>query len=187
MSDPQKIWQRQPTETTPMTLEDIRRKIHSLENRQRAAAIVWISIALALLFPFTRLFLKTPGLTSRLGLGVLMCWAVFGSWQAYRYLWPRGFLTDGNFRASLDFYRAQLEKKRDHNRHVWRRTRMNWCFVGLALFIGPGLISALGQPGTLSRAFPFFVLLGLWLALYFIMEKRTERQLQHEIDQLNQL
>jgi uncharacterized membrane protein YfcA len=89
--------------------------------------------------------------------------------------------------TSLDFYRSELERKRDYERHIWRRSGVPFCFAGLALAIIPELIPALQTPRLLLNAAPFFVLLAIWFVLFFFIRKRNRVKLQREIDELDAL
>jgi len=46
----------------------------------------------------------------------------------------------------------------------------------------PGVIKAFPNPRLLLNVVPFFVLLAFWFVAFFLMRKRQQGQLQHEID-----
>jgi hypothetical protein len=58
--------------------------------------------------------------------------------------------------VSLNFYRSELERKRDYGRHIWQRAGLTWCFVETALFLAPPLVNALATHRLLIKMAPFF-------------------------------
>lgn len=187
INDPQKIWQDQPTEVIKMSLEEIRRRAHKLQTKARLAALLQTLIGLVLCVLFARSSAKADALVTRIGWGMLSLWAAYVAYPAYKWIWPGTLAADATLSTSVDFYRRELERRHDYARHVWRRTGLTFCFLGLAVVIVPPLISVLGTPRLLLKAVPFFVLLAIWLAVFFPMRKREQRRLQQEIDELNAL
>ena len=86
--------------------------------------------------------------------------------------------------TSLEFYRSELERRRDYALHIWRRAGLTFCFLGAAMVVLPGLIKSLGSPRLLLNFAPLFALLAIWLAIFFPKRKRRLRKLQQEIDEL---
>ena len=73
--------------------------------------------------------------------------------------------------------------KSSNGRHLWRRSGVTWCFVGLALVIEKALI----DPRLLKNAIPLFVILAIWFVAYFVIRKRQAEKLKREIGDLNAL
>jgi hypothetical protein len=166
-----------------MSLDEIRRRAQKMETKDRLAALMYMAIGIGLGVFFGFSLVRTPYLVTRIGWGVLSLWCLYGVYHGYKWIWPRRLAANATFSASLDFYRNELERKRDYTRHIWRRAGLTWCFVGLAIVVVPPMIQAL--PRQLVNALPFFVLLGIWFALFFPMRKRKQNKLQREIDALN--
>ena len=185
--DAQKIWQEQPREATQMSFEEIRRKAHQFHTRGRLKALAAIVIGIALCGGFAATCARPQYLVLRIGWGILSLWALYGAYQAYKWIWPGSLAEDGTLGTSLDFYRRELERRRDYLRHIWRRSGLWGCFTGLALVILPGLIASLRAPRLLVNAVPFFVLLTAWFVVFSSLRKRDQRNLQREIDELNAL
>jgi hypothetical protein len=183
-SDPKKIWQSQPTEATKMSLDQVRRKARKLQTRARAAAVLWIVIGLALCVAFAHSFFKDQGLLLRIGWGILSLWSLYGAYHAYRWIWPGNLTDDGTLRTSVDSYRSELERQRDYGLHIWRRSGLTFCFLGLAFVVLPPIIKALATPRVLKNTVPFFVLLFMWFVAFYFQRKRGQRRLQREIDEL---
>jgi hypothetical protein len=185
--DPKKIWQEQPTEATKMSLEEIRRKAHQFHARGRLKALTAIVIGVALCGVFAVTSAKPQYLVLRIGWGILSLWALYGAFQAYKWIWPSNLAADATLSTSLEFYRRELEKRRDYLRHIWRRSGLWGCFTGLALVVVPSLMGALRAPRLLVNAVPFFVLLTTWFLVFSSIRKRQRTNLQREIDELSAL
>jgi hypothetical protein len=185
--DPKKLWQDQPMEAIPMSLDEIRRKAHKLLRRAQWATLLWIVIGLALSVAFAHSFLQDQGLFPRIGWGILTLWSLYGAYHAYRWIWPGNSAEDGTLRTSVDSYRSELERQRDYGLHIWRRSGLTFCFLGLAFVVLPLIVQALATPKLLVHAVPFLVLLFIWFIAFFFQRKRGQQRLQREIDELRSL
>jgi hypothetical protein len=185
--DPKKLWQNQPMEAIPMSLPLLRRRAQELQTKSRLAALAWMAIGLVLAIVFAASLGRTHNLLSRIGLGVLSLWALYGVYQAYRRMWPGSFAADAAWSTSLDFYRKELERRRDYVGDIWRLAVLWLLFIGLALLILPMLIGTRANPRLLLNAVPFFALLVIWFIAFFFIRKRDQRNLQDEIDELRSL
>ena len=185
--DPKKLWQDQPMEAIQMSLQLLRRRAQELQTKSRLAALAWMAIALVLAIVFAAGLVRTQNLLSRIGLGVLSLWALYGVYQVYRRMWPASIAADAAWSTSLDFYRKELERRRDYVRDIWRLSVLWLFFIGLALLILPMLIATRSNPRLLLNAIPFFVLLLVWFVTFFFIRKRDQRNLQAEIDELKAL
>jgi len=167
-----------------MSADKLRDKANRLYTKARFMTLLGMCAGLVVgaLFAFT--VIRVHGLVPRLGWGLISLWAIYLAYQTYRWNWPAALPEGAPVSASLEFYRSKLEKRRDHLRNLWLRTRLPFCFLGLAMVIGPGLIAALQRPHILVNAVPFFVLLIGWFVAFFTMKKRQQRTLQQEHDEL---
>jgi hypothetical protein len=177
-TDPRKIWQDQHMETPKMSLDEIRRRARKLEEKGRLEAIVLIAVGLLLCPFFGWTAVRVTETIPRIGWSVLSLWCLYCVWRGYRWVWPRTAATDSPSETSLEFYRSELEKQRDLNQHLWRRSGLVWLFAGLALIIAPA-IKQWAKNGV-----PFFVLLGIWFVSFFFIRRHKVRSLQREIDEL---
>jgi hypothetical protein len=96
---------------------------------------------------------------------------------------------DAPVSTCLEFYRRELERRRDYIRHIWLRSRLPFVLVGVSIaVVGTGARNA--APHKLLNAVPFFVLLVLWAVGFFFLKKRLgpnqfrPQNLQQEIDEL---
>jgi len=187
MNDPKQIWQNQPTEAFKMSAEEVRQRAQELQMKSRLATFMWVAIGLFLAIFFARMFAQIQDTVARIGLAILSLWGIYGAYHAYKWIWPGKLPPDATFATSLEFYRRELERKRDYGRHIWRRSGLLVCFLGLAILVGPPLIKGLENPRLLLNAAPFFILLAIWFPLFFIIGRRQMRKLEKEIDELVQI
>jgi uncharacterized membrane protein YjfL (UPF0719 family) len=187
MKDPRNVWQSQPTEKFKLSEDDIRRKAQKLQSKARWATLGWITIGLALAVGFARSAVNAREVLPRVGWGMLSLWGIYGAYQAVRWIWPRRLQPDASAGTCLEFYRNELERQRDYGRHIWRRSGLTFCFLGLAIVLVPALIHAwLTAPRLVWNAAPFFVLLAIWFAIFFPLKKRKQQTLQQDIDELRE-
>jgi hypothetical protein len=184
MNDPRRIWQDQPTEVMKMSLDEVRRRAQKLELRDRLSTLASIVIGFFLFFLCIWFARIGAGLAPRIGWAMLSLWALYYVYQAYKWVWPGRLAADATFSTSLEFYRKELERKRDYGRHIWRRAGLTFCFAGLAFVVIPALVEVLKKPRLPLNLVPFFALLVIWSVVFFSMRRRRQRNLQKEIDDL---
>ena len=184
MNDPRNIWQNQPKEPFKMSADQLRGKVQQRQKKARFEAIFSIVLGVFLFLFFAQACATAHDVIPRLGLGVLSLWCLYFAYQAYKWIWPKPQTPDGTLNTTLQSYRSELEKRRDYNRHVWRRAGLTFCFLGMAMVVGPLLIRALDAPRLLFSVAPLFVLLAIWLAVFFPLRKRKLQKLQREIEEL---
>lgn len=193
----QRVWQNQPTEVFKMSAEKLRHQAEQHDRKARAAVLFSIAIAILLFLEFGWSFLSFPGrfqsfglgsfaaLIVRIGFGVLSLWSLYSGYEAHKVLWPSLAASDADLKTTLESYRRQLEKRRDYSRHIWLRSGLIFCFLGIAMVVMPLLVRDLAAPPRLLANFgPLFGLLILWLAIFLPLRKRRQRKLQQEINQL---
>lgn len=184
INNPQNVWQHQPTEAYKMSVNELRHKAQQRHSRARFEALFQITIGLVLSAFFAWSFARAHQGFPRFGLGVLSLWGLFAAWQAYRWIWPDKLRPDETVNTSLQFYRNELEKRRDYSIHIWRRAGLTFCFLGLALIVVPEVIRAIAAPRLLLNVMPVLVLATIWVAVFIPRRKRNLRKLQQEIDGL---
>jgi hypothetical protein len=118
-----------------------------------------MAIGLMLAIVFAVSLGRSQNQLSRIGFGVLSLWALYGVYQVYRRMWPGSIAADAAWSNSLDFYRGELERRRDYVRDIWRLSVLWLFFIGLARLILPTLIAMRANPRLLLNAVPFLVLL----------------------------
>jgi hypothetical protein len=184
--DPFKIWQNQPTEAFKMSAEDLRHRAHQRQTKAYWTFIFTIAIGVGLSAFFAWSFLRASNGVPRIGLGILTAWGLYSAWLAVRWLRPDRLRPDPTIEDSLKFYRKELQRQLDYNVHVWRRTGLPLCMLGLGLIVLPELLKALAAPKLLMNVAPVLVLLAVWLAIFFPTWKKKRRKLQQEINELRE-
>jgi len=183
-NDPRNVWQNQATEPFRASLDELRRKAKRWQTRARLKTFCSIILGLALSSAFARIAITGRDVIPRLGATLLSLWSIYFAYQARRWLWPDRLEPHASASASLQFYRRELERRRDYNKRLWRRAGLTFCFLGLALMVVPGLIKGFQVPRLLVNFVPFFVLLVAWGVMFFLMRKSQQGKLQREIDEL---
>lgn len=184
MNDPRNVWQNQPREEFSVSTDLLRDKANRLYAKGRFMALFGLCTGLVGGVFFAVVALRAHESLARLGLGLISVWAFYLAYQSYRRDRPSELEAGAPVGASLEFYRTELEKRRDHLRHFWRRTGLPLCFLGLALVVGPALVLAFKAPRLLVNAIPFFVLMMGWGVAVVVMNRRERASLARDIEEL---
>ena len=116
--DPKALWQGQPEEIAPASLEEIRRRAQRFQRRKRLANIVEYLAVIVVTGIYGYYLTVLPGLFLKLGSGYAIVWGLFYAWQRRRLMSARAVPDDAA--ACLDFHRRELERQRDAVRGAWR-------------------------------------------------------------------
>jgi hypothetical protein len=185
MNDLRSIWKNQTTEAFKMSADDLRRKAQQRESRSRFQAAYEIVGGLILFVFFAWAVVRTHELAPCLGYVVLSLWSIHHAYQRSKRFWPGHRLApDATLNTTLQSYRSELEKRRDYGQHIWRKAGLTVVFAGMALVVVSPLIKSLGSPRLLLNFAPLFGLIALWCAIFFPLNKRNQRKLQQEIEEL---
>ncbi len=115
-----------------------------------------------------------------------LAWSLAGLYFLNRGMWAAVMPGDAGLSTGLEFCRQEIERQRDLLRRV-----LLWSFGPLLLAIGT-LILALAMVGTKDRGIlpnglPFLILVVVWVVAYFVMRFREQRELQREIEELDDI
>ena len=184
-NDPKAIWQNQPTEPSKMTLVMIRHKTQQLQGKTRRDLLgeIAASVFLVGLSGFGIAWVNGAALRAAFALAII--WTLAG-----QYFVDRGSLSDAaqldvSLSTSLESYRREVERRR----YLSSRFLL-WSFGPAILAVGAlsaYLLTIAWNRGFLRNTIPFFTLLGLWFVGVFVIRMRQQRELQREIDQLNEV
>jgi hypothetical protein len=182
--DPGAIWRDQPEEETSVNVSLlVHRRAAQLSSSTRAEILT--SIAAALLFVAVMGWRLGPPRDSLL----VFAYAAIVAWAAISAVRFRRQIRGGEERGAealaatcLDYYRRELERRRDHLRSAW-------------VWQGPLVLACLTLAAVLmSRRFlgfdqarnaaPLVALLAAWTALGVWRRRRLAKELQREIDEL---
>ena len=186
MHDPKDIWQTQTTEPFKMSANELRDRAQQHQRRAQLKArfSMVTGLILFVFFGWQAFPIVRRGLLPGLGLAMISFWCLYFAYQAYRWTWPGRLAPDAALNATIKSYRSALEMRQDYARHVWRRSGLTFCFLGLALVVVPGLFQSIHHAGLLMNFVPIFVLLALWLVAFLFIRKRDRRKIQLEIEEL---
>jgi hypothetical protein len=185
-NDPKTIWQNQPTEASTMTLEKIRlqaRELHAKTRRELLRNIVATLLAVTIC-GFGLAWAHDT--VERAAFAAAIAWALAGQYVLNRGMWSATLPGDAALTTGLEFYRREIERRRDFFRRALR-----WSFGPAVLALGAFILllvkSGIGSPGGLRKAIPFMSLAVVWLAAFFVIRIQRQRGLQREIDELNDI
>ena len=187
-NDPRAIWQNQPAEPLPMTLERIEQKSRELHARTRRELIKSLASPLIVIAicGFAVRF-GDPALRAVLALAI--AWSLAGQYFLNRGMWSAELPDEAASRTGIESYRREVKRRR----FLFSRTVL-WHFgpVVFAVVILVVLIASLGTGSrgmplreALLKMSPFLTLVTIWLAAVFVIRMRQQRELQREIDELN--
>jgi hypothetical protein len=182
--DERGMWQSQPGEALKMSAEIMRRRAKSLQSRARISVMISTVIGVGLCAVFGWEFARSHSVMERIGLGILCVWAAYSVYLAYRWVWPKNIVPRAAVDPSLEFYKRELERQRDHVQNLWRRAGLTYCFIGLAFVVGPAVVEVIRARAEVMQILPFFVLLATWGVLFYFLKNKKRRRLQRLIDEL---
>jgi hypothetical protein len=193
-NDPRTIWKNQPTEPSALTLDNIRKKTRELHAKTRRDLIKSVAGPLAVIV-ICVFGLQFPHPALRAALAFSLSWSLAGQYFLNRGMWSATLPGDAGLQTGLDSYRREVERRRS----LFGRVLL-WQFgpvvlaiaililVLLTLGIGDrGMLNEALVKGTLRKMTPFLVLTVLWMLGIFVVRMRQRRELQREIDELNEV
>jgi hypothetical protein len=182
------IWQHQPVEVSTMTLEKIRKKGRELQARTRRQLLGTLAGPLFAVFCYGFGIKQFPSLQRVLQplFALALVWSLVGLYFLNRGMWSPAMPTDVGFSSGLEFCRREIGRRRDYLRRI-----LLWSFGPVLLAIGT-IILALAMIGTSDRGIfpnglPFISLVAAWIIGWFAIRVREQRDLQREIDELNEI
>jgi hypothetical protein len=183
-NDPKTIWQNQPTEPSVMTLEKIRQKVRELHAKTRRQLLGNLAV-LPIVVAFYAFGIKQfPALQPLFALPI--AWSLAGLYFLNRGMWSAAMPGDAALSTGLEFYRREIERRR----YLFRRVLL-WSFGPMLLAIGTFILAivkiGVRDRGIFPNAMPFMTLVVIWIAAYFVIRMREQRELQREIDELNDI
>jgi hypothetical protein len=184
-NDPRKIWQNQPTEPSAMTLLLIRKKTRELHAKTRGELLRSIAAPL-IVIAVGGFGSRFPDWVLRAIFAFAIAWSIAGQYFLNRGMWSATMPEDAALSTSLDSYRREVERRR------WLFSRMlQWNLGPVLLAIATSIFSAVKMgilnEKTLPNAAPFLILMTIWLAAVVVIVMRQQRDLQREIDDLDEI
>ena len=183
-ADPGRIWRDQPEEEVPVNLAQIvNRRTQELSVRTRSEILISVGSALLLIGVVAwRLEIAREGLLA-FGLAAAIAWVIISLYAFRRRIWWHDTSRPDAVAATfLEYYRKELEQRRDHLRSawVWHGPLLLALLTLVAVLIGRANIAF--QP--LRNALPLTILLAAWVGFGIWRRRLQARSLQREIDEL---
>jgi hypothetical protein len=109
---------------------------------------------------------------ARMGWGLLSLCQVYVAYHAYKWIWPRNLPEEAPISTCLEFYRRELERRRDYPHRWWRSGLPVFLLLGMVMAaVGTGARNAALQHPLLN-ALPFFLILAIWAVAFLLMRKK---------------
>jgi hypothetical protein len=181
--DPGAIWRDQPEERRKVDLEQIlKRRTEELYSSTRSEILM--SIAAALLFIGVVAWRLWPAhdRLEQVGFAAVILWVIISLyWFRYR-IRRRPSRPDAPAAAGLEYYRTELERRRDHlkNEWLWHGPLFLACVTLVAILTG----QVFSGYRPLRNVLPLLVILAVWTGFGFWRRLQQAKELQREIDEL---
>ncbi len=178
-NDPQQLWQSQPVENAKMSVDAIRRRAGRFERRIRNRNLREYVSSLVAVAMFGYFFAKDDAVLARIAYVLFIGGLVWVVVQLHRKGSVRSMPAASEASASLQFFRAELERQRDAVRNVW-----SWYLAPLV----PGFLVLTIAAIAAGRMLRITLTDAGVAALFFFVWKlnqRAARCLQRTIDELS--
>ena len=182
-NDPMKIWQTQPTEQSTMTLEKIQTKVRELNAKTRRELIKAIASPVLVVVMSCLAFATMHGQhdpAQRWTLAIAFAWSLAGQRALHRGMRLATLPGDAAMTTALEYYHREVERRKA----LYGRTLL-WSFGPIILALAAFCVPFAWNPAHLGNALPFLTLVVIWIAAYFVLRMRIQKDLQREIDELN--
>jgi hypothetical protein len=181
------LWQGQPAEPVPVTLDRIRASAGKFSRSiARRNAREYIAAVLVVVF-FGFQFARTPDPLFRLGFGLSIAGMLYVVGKLHAQGSARSVPAHLGLATCIGFQRAELERQRILLSSVWR-WYLGPLVPGLAVLV---LAVALGMPGHLALSLSTSALCAIVVTAVFAFVARLNRRaalrLQQQIDELDDL
>jgi len=184
-NDPRTIWQSQATESSTMTLLLIRKKTRELHAKTRGDLLKSIFSPL-IVVALGGFGLRFPDPVLRVAYAFAIAWSMAGQYFLNRGMWSAATPEAAALCTGLESYRREVERRR----FLFTRI-LQWNLGPVLLVIATWIFSAV-KMGVLTRttlpnAAPFLILMTVWFVAVAVIRIRQQRELQREIDDLNEI
>jgi hypothetical protein len=179
-----------------MTLEEIRHKTQELHAKTRRQTIGNLIVPLAVFAFYGYGIAKFPNPVLRTVFACGIAWSLAGQYFFYRGMWSAMLPGDAALSTGLESYRREVERQRSlfGRFMLWQFGPLIFAIATLILLILTLGIGDRGMPvdgailkGALLKMSPFLTLTAIWIVSFFVVRMRAQRQLQREIDELNDI
>ena len=182
--DPGLIWRDQPEETVPVNLAGmVNRRTQELSARTRSEILFSIGSALLLIAVVAwRLQIAHESLLA-FGLAAAVAWVILSLyWFRRKIRWRDTARPDAVAATCLEYYRKELERRRDHLRSAWLWHGPLLLAALILIAVLKGRTNIVFQP--LRNALPLIGLLAAWVGFGMWRRRIQSRGIQREIEEL---
>lgn len=184
-NDPREIWQNQPTETSTMTVEEIRQRARKLHLKTRQALLGWIAASLLIIGIAVFGMVWVHSLAVRAVFAFSIIWSLAGQFFINRKKSSSTIAEDVLGSPGLTSYRMEIERRR------YISTHFLLCIFGPSVLaigtLAVQIVSFARDRGALSNTTPFLTMLAIWIVGVFVIRMRDQRELQREMDDLQRI
>ena len=188
--DPAVLWKNQPEEEIRMSPEQILvRRTEALSASTRSEILMSIAAALLLVAVVVLRFGLARNPPQEIGCALVVAWVAITLIRFRGRLWGHETPSpDAIAAAGVEYYRRELERRRDHLRDawLWHGPLLLACLILAGIWGGWGLFLRAYRYRSLDQVAPLAILLALWVAYGLQRRLRQARQLQREIDDIRQ-
>lgn len=185
---PKNIWLNQSTEIPTMTLKLIQQRSRDLRARTRRKLLGTLAgpLAAGLFYALgMKEFAELRQVLQPL-FALALAWSFAGVYFLNRGMWSFVMPGDLGISTGLELCRREIERQRDLVRRV-----LLWAFGPIMLAIGTFILAlamvSTKERGLFPNGLPFLILIVVWIFAYFTIRFREQRQLQREIEELNNI
>jgi hypothetical protein len=180
IKDPGVVWRNQPKEKLDMNLQNlVNRRTQQLHARTQTE-IIGVVAAVLLMAALAWRFPSSLGPFQLFGFALVIVW-ILGSLYWFRdRVWRRTLPADAVAMSGLEYYRRELERRRDHLKKAWL-----WhapLFLACLIFV---VSKVYPNVERLKNALPFLILLAIWIVIGIRLRRREDNALQREINEID--
>ena len=184
---PQSLWKEQPEEKLTVNVQNlINRRTRELGESTRSEILV--SIVATVMF-VAIVYWRFPiggAPFPHAGLAIALVWISVTAFRFRHKLLRPGDAGSRHVAATgAEYYRRELESRRDHLRNEWL-----WhgpLLLAAGILIANFAVDAFPNPERLRNIAPFTIFLAVWVVANFLRRRRHARELQREIDEIDHL
>jgi hypothetical protein len=182
-NDPGGVWRGQPEEKTAVDLRHlVNRRTRELYSSTRAEIILSIGAALFFVAVMAWRFELTRDRLLQLGIAIVIVWILVTLYRYRDRILGRDPLPADAATVGLEYYRKELERRRDHlkNEWVWHGP----LFLASAIFALTFVGKAFPNVERLRSVLPLVVLLAIWTATGLWRRRQQVKGLEREINEI---
>lgn len=184
-NDIKKLWKKQPTETSKLTVAQLHRRAKNFQRKIKIRNSIEYIAGLIVIFAFARYIVIFPYVVVQLGSAMSILATLFVLYQLHRRGSARWLPTESYGRPYIEFMHAQLSRQRDALNSVWL-----WY---LAPFL-PGMVVfrwGVETEAALSAHFATGWLANIAIGAVFfgiaVLNRFSAKGLQKKIDELDEI